>query len=413
MNRFVLLWAGFLMLALTACPSTKKEQAQNAAAPTASAPADFRHPGYAQYRGQLTGAADSLALHLTITPDRPGGSVAGGISGYYYGADGEPHELQQISLKRPQLDSLVLAYYDHAKLDGNGNEQETRWRLRRQPDGRLVGTVGGRAVQLRPVQPVLGLAVRSFADSVAAYPGKAGSPYGHVGLQTLEPMGSSRVALAVGANIRRLQRGDTLPNRTVPALAALWQQQRTDFSKFYREDATALADDLAADSAATDSTEAYSPSLRYESQSSASVICQQGDLLSLRLLDYGYSGGAHGNFGSTVRSFDLRTGRVLAFDDIFRPGARTRLLPLLERGVRRSLGIGDNERLDTQLLDNEMRLTTNACLTPGGVLFMYVPYEIAAYALGEVPVFIPLAELRPLLREGLPLPGTSARVAKR
>jgi len=240
------------------------------------------------------------------------------------------------------------------------------------------------------------------------------TPYGHVSLQTLEPVGSSREAVAVGANIRRQQRGDTLPNLSVPTLARLWQQQRADFSKLYREDATSMAQDVAVDVAATaGSTEIYSPSMSYQSQGSASVISQQGDLLSLRILDYDYSGGAHGNFGSTVRSFDLRTGRALTFDDIFRPGACTRLLPLLERGVRRTLGIGDNERLDTQLLDNAMRLTTNVCLTPGGVLFMYVPYEIAAYALGQIPVFVPLAELRPLLREGLPVSGARAGVAKR
>ena len=410
MNRSALLWAAPLLLALTACPSPKKDSAQRTAAPVPPL-ADFRHPGYAQYRGQLAGSPDSLALHLTITPPHPGSEATGGISGYYYGADGEPHELQQASGKRLDPDSLVLAYYDWARLDGKGNKQETRRRLRRQPDGRLLGTVGGQAVQLRPA---LALGVRSFADSVAAFPGKARSPYGQIGLQTLVPLGASPVALAVGANIRRQQRGDTLPNQPVPALASLWQQQRAEFSKSYREDAAGLAEDLATDpTAPADSADAYSPSLRYESQSSASVICQQGDLLSLRFVDYGYSGGAHGNFGSTVRSFDLRTGRVLAFDDIFRPAARTRLLPLLERGVRRALGIGANERLDTKLMDNEMRLTTNACLTSGGVLFGYVPYEISAYALGEVSVFVPLAELRPLLREDLPLPGAGARVAKR
>ncbi|HEX8326675.1 MAG TPA: DUF3298 and DUF4163 domain-containing protein [Hymenobacter sp.] len=415
MNRFVLLWAAPLLLALTACPSKKKESSQSAVAP-ASAPADFREPGYVLYRGLLAGAADSLTLNLTTAPARLGSEAAGGISGSYYGADGEPRELQQASSAgRPHPDSLLLAYYDRAKLDGNGNEQETRWRLRREPDGRLAGTVGGQAIQLRPVRPALALAVRTFADSVAAYPGRARSPYGHIGLQTLEPVGTSPVALAVAANLRRQHRGDTLPNLAVPGLAQLWQQQRTDFIKFYREDATALAEDLAADTAATapDSADTYRPSMRYESQSSASVICQQGHLLSVRLFDYSYTGGAHGNYASTVRSFDLRTGKVLAFDDIFRPGARTQLLPLLERGVRRTLGIGDNERLDTQLLDNDMRLTTNVCLTPGGALFVYVPYEITAYALGEVSVFVPLAELRPLLREGLPLPGSGTRMAKR
>lgn len=408
MNRFVLLWALPLFLALTACPSKKKDQAQSAATPTLTPElSDFRRPGYAQYRGQLTGGADSIVLHLTITPPRLA-SEAGGISGYYYGTDGEPHELRQVSLQRPHPDSLVLAYYDHARLDGDGNQQETRWRLRRQPDGRLVGTVGGQAVQLRPARPALALAVRSFTDSIAAFPGKPSSPHGFIGLQSLEPLGTSRVDQVVAANIRRLQRGDTLPNLPVPALARLWQQQRADFGKTYREDVAEMAADYV-----PDSTDDYRPSFQYVSESSLSVVCQQGNLLSLTMLDYGFFGGAHGNASSTVRSFDLRTGRALVFDDIFRPGARTRLLPLLEAGVRRTLGIGDNEQLDTQLLVNDMRLTTNVCLTPGGALFVYVPYEITAYALGEIPVFVPLAELRPLLREGLPLPAAGARVAKR
>lgn len=78
----------------------------------------------------------------------------------------------------------------------------------------------------RPVRPALALAVRSFADSVAAFPGKA----------------------------------------------RLWRRQRAAFSKSYREDAASLAEDLAANP--PDSADAYSPNLRYESQSSVSVICQ-------------------------------------------------------------------------------------------------------------------------------------------
>jgi hypothetical protein len=50
---------------------------------------------------------------------------------------------------------------------------------------------------------------------------------------------------------------------------------------------------------------------------------------------------------------------------------------------------------------------------PGGVLFVYTPYEIAAYALGEIKVFVPLAAVRPLLREGLPLPSQSGGLARR
>lgn len=56
--------------------------------------------------------------------------------------------------------------------------------------------------------------------------------------------------------------------------------------------------------------DAYQTSLCYDSQRSVSVVCQQeGYLLSLRFTNYEYSGGAHGNFGRAVHSFNLRTGR--------------------------------------------------------------------------------------------------------
>jgi hypothetical protein len=51
-------------------------------------------------------------------------------------------------------------------------------------------------------------------------------------------------------------------------------------------------------------------------------------------------------------------------------------------------------------------VTHNVFLTTGGAVFIYQPYEIAAYAQGEVRVFLPLATIRPLLRDGLPLPGS-------
>jgi len=52
----------------------------------------------------------------------------------------------------------------------------------------------------------------------------------------------------------------------------------------------------------------------------------------------------------------------------------------------------------------QMPVTHNVFLTNGGAVFTYQPYEIASYAQGELAVFVPLSELRPLLRGGLPLP---------
>lgn len=111
-------------------------------------------------------------------PNRPGSSTAGGVAGTYYGGDREPHYLQQLSAKLPTADRLLLACYSPAVLNEPSSQQDTYWRLARQPDGRLVGTVGGYAAQLRPVRPRLSFTVQLFSDSVAAFPGQAHSPYG-------------------------------------------------------------------------------------------------------------------------------------------------------------------------------------------------------------------------------------------
>lgn len=407
MNHLVRLLTALLLLALTACPSKKAEPAQpgaTAAAPLAPASAAASGASYEVYRGQLSSAADSITLHLTITPLSPGDEQVGGLAGSYYGADGEPHELQQLRL---HPDSLLLTEYSRTGYNAGGADQAVRWLLRRQPDGRLTGTRANAPLVLRRMQLPLSFVVRVLADSVPAYPTKATSPYGHIGLQTLVPVGgpSAPATQALAANILRQQRDDSLPNLPAPTLASLWQQQRQHFTKFYQEDVASLTPDPT-DPADTIETPSYA--LRYEEQQTTSVLCHQGPLLSLGFFSYNYTGGAHGGYGTTVRSFDLRTGRALTFDDIFRPGAKPRLLPLLDRAVRRTLGLAPTDSLNSALFVNQMTLTPNVCLTPGGVLFVYVPYEIASYADGEIRVFVPLAEVRPLLRAGLPLPGGEA-----
>ncbi len=417
MKQFALFGAMPLLLALTACPSAQPGHSPvTTVAPVAPVTAltDFRRPGYAVYHGLVAGATDSVTLHLTIAPIQPGSPTVGEVRGTYYGADGEPRELSQSSSATPAAaDSLLLVYYSPPLLASNADQQDIRWRLRRQPNGYLTGIVGGRAARLRPLRPVLAFSVVSFADSVAAFPGRAHSPYGHVGLQTLVPVGTSLVALAVATNLRRQFRGDSLPNQAVPAWPRLWARQRADFAKMYRGEAAEMTAEPAPSPADSADFEAYQASLRFTSQRNLAVLCQEGNLLSVRLLSYEYSGGAHGSFGSEVRSFDLRTGRVLRFDAIFRPEARRHLLPLLDRGVRQTLGLSATEPLREQLLVDKIHITPNVCLTPGGVLFVYPPYDIAAYALGEVTVFLPLAAVRPLLRDGLPLPSPGPRVAQR
>ncbi|RZK23100.1 MAG: DUF3298 domain-containing protein [Hymenobacter sp.] len=405
---------GTLLLGLAACHTQTKQPATTEATgppETANtAPTATNSPGtsYQVYRALLPGQADSITLHLVTTQllaDKTGASYFGS----YYGADGHPYTLQGQPSAAP--DSVAL--FDTSPEKGApGTSPTAFWRLRRLPGGGgLAGTLGTQPVRLRRLRPAAGaltFAVRLFADSAAAFPKEPKSPVGYLSLQALVPVGGrAELRQALATSILRDLRGDTLGTLAIGTLPALYQQQRQQFIKDYRADAT----DLRPAPADTAGVGPYGIGLRYENQLAAYVLCQQGNLLSLGFFRYDYSGGAHGNYGTTAASYDLRTGRRLRYNDIFLPAAQAQLPALLGQAVRPLVGLQPGEPLDQQLLVKQMPMTHNVFLTSGGVEFIYGPYEIASYAQGEIRVFLPLPAVQALLREGLPLP--SSAVAKR
>ena len=411
MNAVSNLWGVALLLALAGCHD-KAGPIRTAQPPAVQPPAALmtNSPGaaYDTYRGCLAAASDSFTLHLLTLPPT-GGDGFRSATGYYYGPEGRLLELADQSTTSP--DSLVLLDVSPETYpSGPDVHAGPRWCLRRQPNGDWAGTRAGQALHLRRLPPAahgLALAVGLYADSLAAYPGTPRSPFGHVGLQGLLPTGpaaATGAGQALAVNFLRLQRGDTLPGQPAPAtLAALWKTQRLDFARTYRAAAAESATAATADAA--DETPAYA--LRYQQSRTACVLVQQPPLLSVAFMRYNYAGGAHGYGAARFCSFDLRTGRALFFDDIFRPEARAQLPALLARYVRPAVGLSATEPLENSLFVAKMPVTTNVCLAPGGVVFNYTPYEIASYAQGEIRVFIPWAALRPLLRADLPLPGVA------
>ncbi|TDN38450.1 DUF3298 domain-containing protein [Hymenobacter sp. UV11] len=400
MKRIICALAGLVSLAgcnTQTSPATTPAQATRPQ--QAGPPANSPGTDYQVYRTQLPGQADSVTLHLVTAPRGFDATGTAGRFGSYYGPAGRPYTLQGQPSAAP--DSVVLFETSPEKaIDPNGST--LYWRLRRQPGGDLAGAVGQQPVRLRLVRPAAGaltFVVHYFADSVAAFPREARSPKAHLSVQALVPVGQPQT---LATSILSGLRGDTIDGIPSTSLAALYKQQRQNYFKNYHEDAA----DSRPTPADTAGIGAYAPGLTYENQTAAYVLYQQGNLLSLGFFRYDYSGGAHGNYGTTAASYDLRTGRRLRYADIFQPAAARQLPALLARAVRPLVGLQANEPLDKQLMVNTIPVTHNVFLTEGGAVFIYQPYEIASYAQGEIRVFLPLSELRPLLREGLPLPAS-------
>lgn len=411
------------LLLLSACNSgTEQSGTATDPAAVAAAPEPTNDNGswYRQYRGLLPGSSDSVTLHLQRLGTEPGDDRPGRIVGFYAGTDGRPHELGGDTGSKG--DSLNLS--DLAKglaaavASGNGEADDEdepleigpEWLLKEEAN-QLVGTHKGQPVRLRQLRPAQGVrfAARNFAADVVPRPDNPeDSIRGHRVMHALVPfMAPNQEVLA--ANIRRGLHGDTVDTAPVPALDSIWGEQLRAFTKDYRSDAAPL---LAA--AAKDKSKEYRPleTLAYEQEVNTYVLWNDGDLLSMGFFGYDYSGGAHGIYGTYVQSYDTRTGKSLRYDDIFQASAKPELEKLLGQYARPSLGLGASEPLSKTLMVKTLPVTRNVYLTSGGAVFVYLPYEIAAYVYGQISVFVPFSAMDGLLKPGLPV-GSNPALATR
>ncbi|MCX7878734.1 MAG: RsiV family protein [Ignavibacteria bacterium] len=121
--------------------------------------------------------------------------------------------------------------------------------------------------------------------------------------------------------------------------------------------------------------------------------------LVLGRYSYGFSGGAHGNYATQYRVFELTSGKLIKLNDILAKEGISKLPDLLERYFRVNYLVKPTESLmDFGLFENSIKPNENFILTPGCLVFVYAPYEIGPYALGEISIYIPLKEVKDYLK---------------
>ena len=130
------------------------------------------------------------------------------------------------------------------------------------------------------------------------------------------------------------------------------------------------------------------------------VVWNDKERLGLRFFTYTYTGGAHGNYGSEYLNLNLiRGGEIIRLQDVFLPGFEPAVTRELKLAARKQYGTSPNEVMTEPFYEENLEPTENFLLTDKGILFNYVPYEIAAYAIGEIRVFVPFAKLGDVLQE--------------
>ncbi|MCD7957164.1 MAG: DUF3298 and DUF4163 domain-containing protein [Lachnospiraceae bacterium] len=118
------------------------------------------------------------------------------------------------------------------------------------------------------------------------------------------------------------------------------------------------------------------------------------NVLSLVIMEYAYTGGAHGNYGYTSVNFDVTTGEILELNDImedaegFRSSAQAYLIEILESEYGEEL-FGGYEDTVAAMWDTE----PTWYLSAEGITFVFDPYELGSYATGAISVTCPYAEV--------------------
>ena len=144
----------------------------------------------------------------------------------------------------------------------------------------------------------------------------------------------------------------------------------------------------------------------YENNEFTSIAFNSDDILSLEIIEYIFTGGAHGNSSISLASFNLRTGEKIKLDDIFYGNYKNVLNKAGEKIFREQYRADSTQSLYDQGyfgFENGFALNNNFEIYAGGIEFQFNPYEAGAYALGAPEVFIPWSEIRDIIRDDSPL----------
>ncbi|MDP4237905.1 MAG: RsiV family protein [Bacteroidota bacterium] len=121
---------------------------------------------------------------------------------------------------------------------------------------------------------------------------------------------------------------------------------------------------------------------------------------------YVYMGGAHGLETRNYYNFDLKTGKTISEKDLFKPNYETELSELIKKRIveesKEMKETKDTEPIlsleDTDFWEDSIKPNGNFYITDEGINYVFNPYEIAPYYMGQTEVTLPFNRLKNVLK---------------
>lgn len=126
------------------------------------------------------------------------------------------------------------------------------------------------------------------------------------------------------------------------------------------------------------------------------------NIFSYGINRYVFMGGAHGLSNLTYLNYNLKTGKKITEADIFKPGYEKDLSDIIKSRIveqsKEDDSVQNIEKLeDTDYWVDEIKPNGNFYLSDEGINYVFNPYEIAPYYMGQTEVNIPYSRIAYLL----------------
>ena len=143
----------------------------------------------------------------------------------------------------------------------------------------------------------------------------------------------------------------------------------------------------------------------YYEMLSGHIAYNQYDIVSYTVNFENYTGGAHGSHAYNNHVIDLTTGAVVTEEEIFVSSYQDELARILIDAIAAQQGVDKTKGLENVgfFSVDEIFPNNNFLVTGEGLTYTFNEYEIAAYVVGAINVFLPYDSIDYLLKKESPI----------
>jgi len=133
------------------------------------------------------------------------------------------------------------------------------------------------------------------------------------------------------------------------------------------------------------------------------TLLSDQNIFSYGIDRYVFMGGAHGLSNRTYFNFDLKTGKIINEKDLFTDNYQLVLSELIKKHIKEEQKEPIADLEETIFWTDSIKPNGNFYITDESINYVFNPYEIAPYYVGQTEINLPFEQIKNLLKPNNPI----------